>query len=167
MDVEITEGNIIAADTEVIVNAWNRNLLPWFLLIPVGVAGAIKKAAGIKPFNELILKGPLPLGGAVLTSAGKLPYKGIIHVAGIDLLWRASAYSIRNSVSSAMTIINAEGFASAAFPVIGGSAGGFDESKAMALMLDQFKQETSGARIKIIRFKKEAPSPRFKGRGMG
>ena len=155
MDVEIETGNIINADTEVIVNAWNRNILPWFLLIPVGVAGAIKKAAGIKPFNELIMKGPLPLGGAVLTSAGRLPYRGIIHVAGIDLLWRAGEYSIRTSVSSAVQIINAEDFASAAFPVIGGSAGGFNEDKALALMLDQFKQETSGARIKIVRFKKK------------
>ena len=154
MDVEIESGNIINADTEVIVNAWNRNILPWFLLIPVGVAGAIKRAAGHKPFNELMLKGPLPLGAAVLTSAGRLPYKGIIHVAGIDLLWRASEYSIRRCVSSAVQIINTQGFASAAFPVIGGSAGGFNEDRALAVMLDQFKQETSGARIKIIRFKK-------------
>lgn len=155
MDVEITEGNIIEADTEVIVNAWNRNVLPWFLLIPVGVAGAIKKAAGLKPFNELMMQGPLPLGGAVLTCAGRLPYKGIIHVAGIDLLWHASEYSIRTSVNSAVQIINEQNFASATFPVIGGSAGGFNEDKALALMLDQFKYETSGARIKIIRFKKK------------
>lgn len=154
MEVEITEGNIINADTEVIVNAWNRNILPWFLLIPVGVAGAIKRAAGLKPFNELIMKGPLPLGAAVLTSAGRLPCKGIIHVAGIDLLWRASEYSIRKSVSSAVAIINAQGFTSAAFPIIGGSAGGFNEDKAMAIMLDQFKQENGRARIQIIRFKK-------------
>jgi len=154
MDVEIETGNIINTDTEVIVNAWNRNFLPWFLLIPLGVAGAIKRAAGLKPFNELMLKGPLPLGGAVLTSAGMLSYKGIIHVAGIDLLWRASEYSIRKSVSSAMAIINEQGFNSAAFPIIGGSAGGFNEDRALALMLDQFQQETGSARIKIIRFKK-------------
>ena len=154
MNIEITEGNIITADTEVIVNAWNRNVLPWFLLIPVGVAGAIKKAAGIGPFNELIWKGPIPLGGAVLTSAGRLPYRGIIHVAGIDLLWRASAYSIRTSVSSAVRIINEQGFASAAFPVIGASAGGFNEDKALAVMQDQLKQEISDAKITIIRFKK-------------
>jgi O-acetyl-ADP-ribose deacetylase len=35
----------------------------------------------------------MPLGNAVLTGAGKLPYAGIIHVAGIDLLWRASERS--------------------------------------------------------------------------
>ena len=48
MEVEIKQGNIIEVNTEVIVNAWNQNILPWFLLIPVGVAGAIKKTAGLK-----------------------------------------------------------------------------------------------------------------------
>lgn len=152
MEVKIKPGNIIEADTEVIVNAWNQNILPWFLLIPVGVAGAIKKAAGIKPFNELILKGPMRLGAATLTSAGRLPCKGIIHVAGINLLWRASEYSIRRSVTSAIDIINQHAFRSAAFPVIGGSAGGFDEDRALQIMLDQFKQEQSKAEITIIRF---------------
>jgi O-acetyl-ADP-ribose deacetylase (regulator of RNase III) len=150
--VEITEGNIIEADAEVIVNAWNQNILPWFLLIPVGVAGSIKKAAGLKPFNELIRKGPMRLGSATLTSAGRLPYKGIIHVAGINLLWRASETSIRRSVHAAVQIINENSFQSAAFPIIGGNAGGFNEDKALAIMLDQFNQETSQAIIKIIRF---------------
>ena len=155
MEVEVVTGNIIEADTEVIVNAWNRNFLPWFLLIPVGVAGAIKKAAGIRPFNELITKGPMSLGTATLTSAGRLPYKGIIHVAGINLLWRASESSIRGSVRSAMAIINDQGFQSAAFPIIGGSAGGFNEDQALSIMLDQFRQETGDAEVKIIRFRKK------------
>lgn len=154
MEVEIKQGNIIEADSEVIVNAWNQNILPWFLLIPIGVAAAIKKAAGLKPFNELICKGPMRLGSATLTSAGRLPCKGIIHVAGINLLWRASEYSIRRSVSSAIEIINQHAFANAAFPVIGGNAGGFDEEKALQIMLNQFEQEQGNAKICIIRFSK-------------
>ena len=149
---EIIKDNIIEADTEVIVNAWNQNILPWFLLIPVGVAGAIKKAAGLQPFNELIRKGPMRLGSATLTSAGRLPYKGIIHVAGINLLWRASETSIRRSVQAAVLIINENRFQSAAFPIIGGNAGGFNEDTALEIMQDQFKQETSQSIIKIIRF---------------
>ena len=74
MDVEIVAGNIVDADTDVIVNAWNRNIIPWFLLIPMGVSGAIKKQGGFKPFNELLKFGPIPLGEARLTSAGRLPF---------------------------------------------------------------------------------------------
>ncbi|MFO0882974.1 MAG: macro domain-containing protein [Pirellulales bacterium] len=54
----------------------------------------------------------------VLTSAGRLPFKGIIHVAGINLLWMASERSIRDSVKSAMQIVDEKHFSSVAFPLI-------------------------------------------------
>jgi O-acetyl-ADP-ribose deacetylase len=49
------------------------------------VSGAIKRRGGYAPFRELGKKGPIPLGGAVATGPGKLPYKAIIHVAGINM----------------------------------------------------------------------------------
>jgi O-acetyl-ADP-ribose deacetylase len=71
------------------------NVLPWWLLLPQGVSGAIKRRAGVVPFRELARMGPIPLGGAVVTSAGDLPYRAIIHVAGINLVWRASHHPQR------------------------------------------------------------------------
>jgi O-acetyl-ADP-ribose deacetylase len=130
----IVEGNIIDQPVDAIVNAWNRNLFPWWLLLPSGVAGAIRKAAGTQPFRELAQHGPMPLGSAVLTSAGKLPFHAIIHVAGINLLWRASEASIRNSVANALNVAGQHGFASLAIPVIGAGAGGFSHAKALALV---------------------------------
>ena len=100
--VEIVEGDLLDQDVEVIVNAWNRNIIPWWLLLPQGVSGAIKRRGGTAPFKEVRKHGSIPLGGAVLTSAGKLPFKGIIHVAGINMLWRASERSIRDSVKNAV-----------------------------------------------------------------
>src|ERR1043165_1012979 len=104
MNVKIVDGDLLDQNVEVIVNAWNRNIIPWWLLIPQGVSRAIKKRAGYEPFRELARHGPIPLGGAVLTGAGKLPYKGIIHVAGISMLWRSSEESIRGSVANALRI---------------------------------------------------------------
>jgi O-acetyl-ADP-ribose deacetylase (regulator of RNase III) len=72
MNIEIISGDIVEANTEVIVNAWNRNIIPWWLLLPQGVSSSIKKKAGYQPFKELSRMGAIPLGGAVLTSAGKL-----------------------------------------------------------------------------------------------
>src|SRR6478736_926121 len=100
----IVEGDLLEQDVDVIVNAWNRNIIPWWLLLPQGVSGAIKKRAGFAPFRELAKKGPIPLGGAVATGAGKLPFKAIIHVAGISIFWRSSERSIRDSVSNAMNL---------------------------------------------------------------
>src|SRR5438874_9181701 len=101
MELRVTEGDLLDQDVDVIVNAWNRNVIPWWLLLPQGVSGAIKRRAGYVPFRELGRKGPIPLGGAVETNAGRLPFKAIIHVAGINLLWRSSERSIRASVRNA------------------------------------------------------------------
>src|SRR5260370_32657388 len=104
--LQIVEGDLLNQPVEIIVNSWNRNIIPWWLLLPQGVSGAIKRRAGLKPFRELGRLGSIPLGGAVLTTAGRLPFKAIIHVAGISMLWRASEYSIRNSVTNAIKIVN-------------------------------------------------------------
>jgi O-acetyl-ADP-ribose deacetylase (regulator of RNase III) len=50
---DIVSGNLLNQDVDVIVNAWNRNIIPWWLLIPQGVSGTIKRKAGYKPFREL------------------------------------------------------------------------------------------------------------------
>src|SRR5687768_13024288 len=86
MHVETVSGDLLDQDVDVIVNAWNRNIIPWWLLLPQGVSGAIKRRAGYAPFREVGRHGPMPLGSAVFTSAGRLPHRGIIHVAGINLL---------------------------------------------------------------------------------
>jgi O-acetyl-ADP-ribose deacetylase (regulator of RNase III) len=84
MNVTVVDGDLLDQDVDVIVNAWNRNIIPWWLLIPQGVSGAIKKRGGRQPFWELGRMGVIPLGHAVETSAGSLPFKSIIHVAGIN-----------------------------------------------------------------------------------
>jgi O-acetyl-ADP-ribose deacetylase (regulator of RNase III) len=94
VDIAVAVGDLLDQPVEVIVRAWNRNVIPWWLLLPQGVSGAIKRRGGTRPFQELRRHGPIPLGGAVLTSAGRLPFRAIIHVAGINLLWRASERSI-------------------------------------------------------------------------
>ena len=124
-------------NVDVIVNAWNRNVLPWWLLVPQGVSGAIKRRAGLAPFRELRKHGAIPLGGAVVTSAGRLPFKAMIHVAGIDLLWRSSVRSILDSVRNALALADARGFRSIALPLIGAGSGGGNEKAIEAMIVDE------------------------------
>ena len=152
MNVEIVTGNIIHQDVEVIVNSWNRNIIPWWLLIPQGVSSAIKKSAGTQPFKDVAKCGPIPLGEARLTSAGNLNYKGIIHVAGINMFWLANQYSISQSVKSAMKIVNQQGFKSVAFPLIGAGSGSRSCQFSQETMLKAFETISSNAMIKIIKF---------------
>ena len=153
MQPTILEGDLLDQDTEVIVNAWNRNIIPWWLLLPQGVSGAIKRRAGYRPFIEVGRAGPIPLGQAVLTSAGRLPFKAIVHVAGINMLWRASPASIQGSVRSAMALVDKHGFASVAFPVLGAGSGGYDQAAALQLMLAAFADITTSARVVIVQFR--------------
>lgn len=151
---KIIDGDLINQDVEAIVNAWNRNIIPWWLLIPQGVSGAIKRHAGLQPFRELGRLGPIPLGGAVQTTAGRLPYKAILHVAGINMMWRSSKKSIQSSVISAMSLVNKNDFQSVAFPIIGAGTGGFGEEGALKLMIEAFANIDSPAMVTIIRFRK-------------
>lgn len=156
MRASVVDGDLLDQPVEAIVNAWNRNIIPWWLLLPQGVSGAIKRRGGYRPFIEVGRAGPIPLGQAVATSAGRLPFKTIIHVAGIDLLWRASPYSIRTSVHSAMTLAQRQGIASIAFPVIGAGSGGFDEDQALRLMQASLADIEAAIDVRIVRYRPQA-----------
>jgi len=154
MNVQIIDGDLLDQDVEVIVNAWNRNIIPWWLLLPQGVSGAIKKRGGYAPFRELGKLGPIPLGGAVITGAGKLPYKAIIHVAGISMWWRSSERSIRGSVQSALALASEKGYRSIAFPLIGAGTGGGSPEKVSELMRDELRECEFDGEVRIVRFRK-------------
>ena len=159
MIVQIVEGDLLDQTTEAIVNAWNRNVIPWWLLLPQGVSGAIKRRAGLRPFRELGRVGPIPLGGAVATSAGELPFKTIIHVAGIDMLWRASESSVRDSTRNAVELADRLGLKSLAMPILGAGSGGFDRARAERIMLEVLESIDLPIQGTLVRFLKSRPSP--------
>jgi O-acetyl-ADP-ribose deacetylase len=156
MELRVIDGDLLDQDVEVIVNAWNRNIIPWWLLLPQGVSGAIKRRAGYEPFRELSRKGPIPLGGAVETSAGRLPFRAIIHVAGISMFWRSSERAIRGSVRSALAIARERGYRSVAFPLIGAGTGGYSPDRALGIMQDEARQSDYDGEVRLVRFRQGA-----------
>jgi O-acetyl-ADP-ribose deacetylase (regulator of RNase III) len=100
----------------------------------------------------------MPLGSAVLTGAGRLPYAGIIHVAGIDLLWRASERSIRSSVENAFVLASKHHFNHVALPVIGAGSGGFDEAQALHLITQTLRELDHEGRATVVRYRPD-PAP--------
>jgi O-acetyl-ADP-ribose deacetylase (regulator of RNase III) len=96
--------------------------------------------------------GPIPLGGAVSTGAGKLPFKAIIHVAGISMLWRASARSVEDSVRNAMALAEKLELGSLAFPIIGAGSGSFPAGRAEAIMRETFSAIQSEMRVVIVKY---------------
>lgn len=153
MNVRVTEGDLLDQPVEAIVNAWNRNVIPWWLLLPQGVSGAIKRRAGLGPFRELARLGLIPLGGAVATSAGRLPFRTIIHVAGINLLWRASEASIGESVRSAVGLAGRLGLRSLAFPILGAGSGGFDPAGAERIITETLAGLDAPIAVTLVRYR--------------
>jgi O-acetyl-ADP-ribose deacetylase (regulator of RNase III) len=78
---EVVTGDLLAEKTDTIVNAANSNLAHGG-----GVALAIARAAGIslvEESNRIVREhGPVPVGEAVITTSGHLPFKGITHTVG-------------------------------------------------------------------------------------
>jgi O-acetyl-ADP-ribose deacetylase (regulator of RNase III) len=154
MIINIVEGDLLDQDVDVIVNAWNRNIIPWWLLLPQGVSGAIKQRAGYSPFKELGKLGAIPLGNAVITGSGRLPFKAIVHVAGINMLWVSSERSIRDSVKNAMALAIKHGYHSIAFPLIGAGTGGFKEEMVVRLIQDELSKIEFSSEVRIIKYRK-------------
>ena len=154
MDVVVVNGDLLDQDVECIVNAWNRNIIPWWLLVPQGVSRAIKKRGGYEPFRQLARNGPIPLGGAVLTGAGRLPFSAIIHVAGISMFWRSSERSIRLSVRNAIDLAKKHGFRSIGFPLIGAGTGGSKEQKVLEIMQSELAKLEFEGEVRIVQYRK-------------
>ncbi len=153
MQISVVEGNLLEQPVDCIVNAWNRNIIPWWLLMPHGVSGAIKKRGGLRPFQEIGSSGPLPLGQARLTSAGRLPFKAIIHVASIDMFWKASEISIARSVENALILAEESGFTSIAFPILGAGSGRFNAERAEAIMRETFEKSRASISVILVRYR--------------
>jgi O-acetyl-ADP-ribose deacetylase (regulator of RNase III) len=150
--VSVVHGDLLDQDVDVIVNAWNRNVIPWWLLVPQGLSRAIKRRAGYAPFRELGRMGPIPLGGAVLTTAGRLPHKAIIHVAGINLLWRSSEHSVRQCVRNALALARERGFRSIALPLIGAGTGGRRSDLVQAWIVEESQLAGFDGEVRVVRY---------------
>jgi O-acetyl-ADP-ribose deacetylase (regulator of RNase III) len=68
--IEVVHGDITKLEVDAIVNAANTHLY-----MGGGVAGAIKRAGGKEIEEEAVKKGPIKIGEAVVTSAGKIEGK--------------------------------------------------------------------------------------------
>lgn len=152
MDIKIVEGDLLSQNVDVIVNAWNVNTVSWPGFRPAGVSGAILKRAGDAPFDEISRRGPMDVGDAVLTTAGNLSHKGIIHLAGIDARWKATRASIQDSTCNAVRVAAENGYRSIAFPLIGSGVGAFNEAQVLDLMQEALETVTFDGEVRLVQF---------------
>lgn len=147
-EIEIVRGDITKTDTEVIVNAANNHF--W---MGSGVAGAIKAAGGDIIEKEAVKKGPVMPGEAVHTTAGKLPYKMVIHAAVMGQDLRTSDKYIRQATISCLNVAEKLNIESIAFPAFGTGVGGFPMKACAHVMLDAVRgYEALAKSLKRVQF---------------
>jgi O-acetyl-ADP-ribose deacetylase (regulator of RNase III) len=119
MELEVVEGDITALEVDAIANAANDQL--W---MGAGVAGAIKRSGGAEIEREAVAQGPIPVGDAVATGAGRLEARYVIHgaVMGQDL--RTDAELVARTTRRCLEVADELGCASLALPAFGTGVGG-------------------------------------------
>ena len=130
LELEVVDGDITALDVDAIANAANNQL--W---MGAGVAGAIKRAGGEEIEREAVEKGPVEVGEAVVTGAGRLKARYVIHgaVMGQDLV--TSAELIARTTRRCLELADELGLESLALPAFGTGVGGFPLGECARLMV--------------------------------
>lgn len=157
LEIEVIQGDLTQMECDAVVNAAN-NLL-W---MGGGVAGALKRAGGIDIETEAVRKGPVAVGEAVVTGAGKLKAKYVIHAAVMGQDLRTDADKIRQATRNSLLRAEELGIKSIAFPALGTGVGGFPLAECAQIMLEEVKhfqkRQTEMEKVCFVLFGKEAYS---------
>jgi O-acetyl-ADP-ribose deacetylase len=153
--VAIIQGDLTEMDTDAIVNAANNDLQ-----LGGGVAGAIRRKGGPEIQNECNEIGMIPVGGAAITSGGKLKARYVIHAASMELGGRTVAHALRSSTAHSLRIAAQKGLKTVAFPAVGTGIAGFPMRECAEIMLREvakhFEAPTPLVKVTFVLFDKAA-----------
>ena len=130
MELEVVQGDIATLEVDAVANAANDRL--W---MGAGVAGALKRAGGEEIEREAVAKGPIELGSALATGAGRLSARYVLHgaVMGQDL--RTDAALVERTTLSCLELADELRCESVALPAFGTGVGGFPLDECARIMV--------------------------------
>jgi len=140
--IVLLQGDLTEMDVDAIVNAANNDLQ-----LGGGVAGAIRRKGGETIQQECDAIGSIPIGGAAITTGGKLRARFVIHAASMQLGGATTERALRSSTAHALRIAAERGLRSIAFPAVGTGIAGFPIPECARIMLrevaEHLKKPTS------------------------
>jgi O-acetyl-ADP-ribose deacetylase (regulator of RNase III) len=137
--LELIEGDISELEVEALVNPANESLK-----LGTGVAGAIKKRGGPSIQEECDRIGGTPVGTAVMTGAGKLKAKRVIHAVGPRMGDGDEDRKLAAAVRAALALADRNGLRSIALPAISTGNFGFPIDRAARIMLTEIHRYLQG-----------------------
>lgn len=151
--VKLVEGDITEQDVDAIVNAANNHLK-----MGGGVAGAIRRKGGEEIQRECDKIGPIEIGGAATTSAGKLKAKYVIHAATMGLDFQTNSDIIRSATRTTLNEAKRLAIKSLAFPALGCGVGNFPPRECAKILLEEIKEhsksDTTLEEVRLVLFGK-------------
>lgn len=149
--IVLQQGDLTEMDVDAIVNAANNDLQ-----LGGGVAGAIRRKGGEAIQRECDAIGSIPVGGAAISTGGKLRARFVIHAASMQLGGATTARALRSSTAHALRIASERGLRTIAFPAVGTGIAGFPMAECARIMLrevaEHLKQPTSIEKIYFALF---------------
>jgi O-acetyl-ADP-ribose deacetylase (regulator of RNase III) len=145
LELVVVEGDIAAIEADAIANAANDRL--W---MGAGVAGALKRAGGEEIEREAVMKGPIAVGDAVATGAGRLAARWVIHAAVMGQDLRTSAEAIAGGTRRTLEVADELGAESLALPAFGTGVGGFPLDECARLMVAEAREFDPGSLRRVI-----------------
>jgi O-acetyl-ADP-ribose deacetylase (regulator of RNase III) len=112
--IDIIKGDITESEADAIINTANN-----LLLLGSGLSGAIKAKGGPDIAAECARKGPVAVGDAVVTKAGRLKARYIIHAILSEFDGRITEESIDRSLRNCLRLAEEKGIRSLAVPDLG------------------------------------------------
>jgi len=146
--VVIINGDLVEQKVDAIVNAANNDLQ-----LGGGVAGAIRRAGGPSIQDECDAHGPVRVGEAAITGAGKLNAHFVIHAASMALGGRTSRGSLRSSMDHAFRLAQMHQVNTIAVPAVGTGIAGFPIDECARVMAESLNNSLSqGWTVSEVRF---------------
>ena len=149
------QGDLTEMDVDAIVNAANNDLQ-----LGGGVAGAIRRKGGDAIQRECNEIGSIPIGGAAITSGGKLKARHVIHAASMQFGGQTTARGLRSSTAHSLRIAAERGLTTIAFPAVGTGIAGFPMRECAEIMLreviEHLKRPTSLQKVYFVLFDQAA-----------
>jgi O-acetyl-ADP-ribose deacetylase len=134
--IELWNGDICDLEVDAIVSPASTSM--W---MSTGVAGELKRTGGDAIEFAALRLAPVGLGEAVVTPAGRLAARYVIHAVSLERDRRTSGPAIDRAARSAMARARELGLSSIAFPALGTGIGGFPMDEAASIAVGAVRDE--------------------------
>lgn len=137
--IRLVQGDITKVKADAIVNAANAQLV-----LGGGVAGAIRREGGPSIQEECNLIGGTVVGGAVITGAGRLPARHVIHAVGPRMGEGEEDDKLGAATVNSLKLADEHHLSSIVFPAISTGIFGYPRDRCAQVMLSTVQRYLQG-----------------------